>query len=245
MCNGRALDAKASGVLAGVLKRRIAGEPLAYILGKTEFMGLEFNVNASTLIPRQETEILVETLIRLSGAMFDERQGGLRILDIGTGTGCIAVSLAHALASARIDALDGCEGALAIARGNALRHNVKINFLLQDIFSRSALFGERYDIIVSNPPYVAEEEFFSLQIEIHREPRMALDGGKDGLKFFRRITEIAKAHLNTHGMLAFEMGYNQKAAVENIIQKSGNFEIIEVAKDYAGIDRVMVARKTR
>lgn len=231
------LDKDKSILIASVLKRRIKGEPIQYILGKTEFMGLEFKVNKDVFIPRPETEILVEKTLKVVRE--------LNILDMGTGSGCIAISLATLLPNAKIDAIDISEKALKIAKENAKLNNVNINFIQGDLFTPHPSPLTPYDLIVSNPPYVPTAEIEGLQLEIKYEPDIALDGGKDGLDFYRRVVTCAPNYLNKGGFLIMEMGFNQRPAVENIFQKSGNFEIIEVVRDYNNIERVVVTRKIR
>ncbi len=250
----KVLDTGVLRRIAGVLKRRIIGEPLHYILGEADFMGYALNVNADVLIPRPETEILVDTALktarRLRGEAFSrhEQFSGepcecLHVLDVGTGSGCIAVSLAKALGDAVIDAVDISSQALCVASANAAAHNVSVSFIESDLFSSPRLAGRHFDIIVSNPPYIPSDEIQELQAEIRYEPRMALDGGSDGLVFYRRLIADSPDYLKTGGILIMEMGYKQCSAIKNILQNSGKFEIIEVVKDYAYIDRVVVARK--
>lgn len=225
--------------VSSALKRRIKGEPVQYIIGKAEFMGLEFKVNSKCLIPRPETEILVEAAIRLAQGKGKE----MRILDLGTGSGCIAVSLAKFLPGAKITAADISPEALKIARYNAAAHNVEINFFKSDLFSSHELRAMSYGLIISNPPYVSSLELSRLQPEVKHEPPIALDGGKDGLDFYRRIIKDAPSRLKEGGFLLFEIGFGQKDKIEKILQNSGYFEIIESIKDYNNIDRVVVAKK--
>lgn len=228
--------------LAQVLKQRIWGEPLQYILGSTEFMGLEFRVNSKVLIPRPETEILVVA----AAQYLRKREGGsteLRVLDLGTGSGCIAVSLAKLFPAVEIDASDISAGALEVARRNASMQMANINFIESDLFSSEKFKSRGYDLIVSNPPYVSSDEMKRLQIEISREPRVALDAGKDGLDFYRRIIRQAADFLKDNGLLALEMGYGQDREIENIFYKSAKFEIIETIKDLSSINRVIIARR--
>lgn len=233
------------------LKRRIKSEPIQYILGKADFMGLEFKVTADVLIPRQETEILVETVIkevqecRSAGVQECER---LKILDLGTGSGCIAVSLAKLLQNVEIIAADISQKAIAIAEDNAILNSVaeKIKFVNTDLFSGLRIYEPaRYDIIVTNPPYVLSGEIDTLQPEIKYEPRVALDGGNDGLDVYRQLIREAPVYLKKGGLLIMEIGFNQKSAIENIFYGLKKFEIIEVIKDYSNIDRVIVAKKIR
>lgn len=235
------LDKCGQSFISSVLKRRLTGEPLSYILGKTEFMGLEFKVTPDVLIPRQDTEILVETAIEL-GFRVSGLGSRIRILDIGTGSGCIAVSLAKFLPCAKITAIDISEKAIAVAKQNALSNNVNIDFLLGDLFPIYEPTAMSYELIISNPPYIPSAEINGLQPEIQFEPRIALDGGKDGLDFYHRIIACAPTYLRQGGLLILEAGYNQKDKIRNILKKSRNFEIIEVVKDYSNIDRVFVVR---
>jgi len=234
------LDKEKSTLIASVLKRRIKAEPIQYILGKTEFLGLEFKVNKDVFIPRPETEILVETAIKIvQSSEFIVHS----ILDLGTGSGCIAIALAKFLPNITITATDISEKAIEIAKQNSILNNVKINFLLSDLFNNYELRTKNYELIISNPPYIPTTEIANLQPEIRYEPAIALDGGRDGLDFYRRIVDLAPNYLNKCGFLIMEMGFNQRKSIENIFKKSGNFQIIEIVKDYNNIDRVIVARK--
>lgn len=240
----KALDRNKALLLASILKRRLFGEPLPYILGKTEFMGLEFKVTPDVLIPRQETEILVETAVN----QLEARSPGLgviNILEIGTGSGCIAVSLAKLLENVYITAADISEKALNIAKYNSEINNVsdKISFIQSDLFADYSLRPKIYDLIISNPPYVATADIDKLQPEISYEPRIALDGGRDGLNFYRSIIGEAPDYLKNNGSLILEIGFDQKDAIKNLFQNSEDFEIIELVKDYNNFDRVVIARK--
>lgn len=252
----RILDKSVSGRLSAVLRRRMAGEPLAYILGKQEFMGLEFLVDNSVLVPRMETEILVETAMKyvarskvhqVTDSRIPPFTGGLStILDVGTGSGNIAVSLAALLRKVEIHALDISREALAIAAKNARLNKVadKIRFIHGDLFSNPYdLRPMTYDLIISNPPYIPSDEIAGLQPEVRCEPREALDGGRDGLDFYRDIIRGAPVYLKENGFLLMEMGFGQRKAVEDIFSESGLFEVVEVVKDYSGIDRVIVGKK--
>ena len=202
-----------SRFISSALKKRIKGEPIQYILGKTEFMGLEFKLNRGVFIPRPETELLVETVIKYATKTQRHQDTRLNILDIGTGSGCIAISLAKFLKDIKITATDISSDALKIARENALLHNVEINFLLSDLFFNHELTTMNYELIVSNPPYVPTAEIERLQPEIKFEPRIALDGGNDGLDFYRRIIKEASCYLVKGGYLIIEMGFNQKGLI--------------------------------
>lgn len=215
--------------------RRISGEPLQYIIGKAGFMGMDFEVNKNTLIPRQDTETLIETLIDMIG----DRK--VSILDIGTGSGCIGISLGTFLKDARITVLDISQEALNTALRNADRNGVKIKAVCMDILSE--IPEGKYDIIVSNPPYIETSIIKSLQTEVRDyEPLSALDGGSDGLLFYRRVTDIAPRLLNEKGILAYEIGYDQGKKVHMLMEK--DFYDIRIIKDYCGNDRVITGKKT-
>ena len=189
--------------------RRAAREPLQYILGETEFMGLTFHVEPGVLIPRADTEILVEKALELM-------RPGARVLDIGTGSGAIAISLAKLGKSARVTAVDVSDKALEIARKNAESNGANVEFIKSDCFS--ALNGRKYDMIVSNPPYISDDEMRGLMPEVKLEPELALFGGADGLDFYRRISREAPGYLNEGGWLLFEIGWLQKDAVSALVQ---------------------------
>jgi release factor glutamine methyltransferase len=229
-----------SDLISSVLKRRVSGEPIQYILGKTEFMGLKFKVAPCVFIPRPETEVLVETAIKM---VHGSRSKVQSILDLGTGSGCIAISLAKFMRNVRVIATDISNEALEIAKQNALLNNAEVNFLQSNLFANCELRTMNYELIVSNPPYIAATEIDSLQPELQYEPRVALDGGKDGLEFYRKIISLSPYYLKRDGLLIMEMGFCQKGAIKNIFQNSKKFEIIEIVKDYNNIERVVVARK--
>ena len=234
------LERSVSSALACVLKRRIKAEPLQYILGETEFMGLAFKVDSRVLIPRPETEIIVERALELSGNL---RQA--RILDMGTGSGCIAVSLAKLLPAAFLTGTDISAPALEVAQYNARFHKAeeRIRFIESDLFAAKELQGSAFDLIVSNPPYIRSKEIDRLQPEIQYEPRLALDGGVDGLEYFRRIIREAPSYLKPQGLLVLEMGLGQRKHIEGMLRQSKAYKTTEVIRDYNGIARVIVARK--
>lgn len=216
-----------------LLQRRLSGEPIAYILGSREFYGLDFLVTPATLIPRPDTELLVElALERLP------QQG--RVLDLGTGSGAIALSIAHARPDAEVTALDASEEALEVARGNSRRLNLaNVRLLHSDWFS--ALNTARFDLIVSNPPYVAAGDPHLTQGDLRFEPASALASGPDGLDDIRRIINDAASHLKPGGWLLFEHGYDQAAKVRALLEASG-YEAIFSARDLAGIERASGGR---
>ncbi len=228
-----------STLLSSILKRRILGEPVQYILGKCEFMGLEFKVDNRALIPRPETEILVETAIEKL------KQMGIvspKILDLGTGSGCIAVAIAKNLSRSDVWASDISNAALQLAGDNARLNNVKIKFIQSDLFEALKIKNDKFDLIISNPPYVSTGEFHSLAKEIHFEPELALKAGKDGLDFYRRIISRAAAYLNNNGLLIFEVGINQAAFIKDMLEKEG-FDQLVLIKDYNNIERIVMAKK--
>jgi release factor glutamine methyltransferase len=229
---------EAGRVLSGILKRRSAGEPLSYILGKIDFMGFEFRVTPDCLVPRPETELVVETVI--SNA---QPAPGFTILDIGTGSGCIAISLAKMLANARIIATDISDAALVVARDNARRLGVqdRIHFIAGDLFP-PASFG-RFDCVVSNPPYIRTSVIDGLSAEVRAEPRIALDGGPDGLLFYRRIIGQADRYLSNKGTLIMEIGFDQPEDVLRLIDHAKKYKVKEVIMDYNGIHRIVAVTK--
>ena len=237
------LNAAQAKKLSEAIFLRSQGVPLQYILGETEFFGLMFQVDERALIPRPETEILVEMVLKSAA-------GQMKILDIGTGSGCIAVSLAKFLPEAQIDALDVSFEALSLAKENALINSAdkNINFLQSDLFSvfKKNNANNRlrsYDIIISNPPYVRSGDINGLQKELAYEPRMALDGGADGLDFYRRVIAEAGNFLNKEGLLFLEIGFSQGEDIEKIVFAGNDFAVDEIIKDYSGIERVMIMSK--
>ncbi|HOJ11234.1 MAG TPA: peptide chain release factor N(5)-glutamine methyltransferase [Clostridiales bacterium] len=228
-----------------LIGKRSEGVPLQHITGRREFMSLDFIVNSHVLIPRQETEMLVEYVIKYINNLtykYTIKPEMFNILDIGTGSGCIAVSLAHYVKNCGITAVDISEEALNTARLNAVKNGVedRINFILSDLFNEVA--GNLYDVIVSNPPYIAKKEIETLQVEVREhEPIIALDGGVDGFDFYTRITEEAPLFLKVGGILAVEVGYNQAGRVADLMRVC-NFRKIEIIKDLDGIDRVVIGQ---
>jgi release factor glutamine methyltransferase len=223
-----------------MIARRGKYEPVQYIIGCTEFYGLQFEVNASVLIPRPETEILVETII--NRYKFSDR---LKILDIGCGSGNISVALAKNLHAAEIFSIDISEEVLKVARTNAAKNHVaNVQFLKGDIIANGLLSDHSFDLIVSNPPYVSEKEYNSLQKEITmHEPKQAVTDNEDGLMFYRRISDYAKTSLTDDGYLYFEIGHGQSQDVKFIMIENG-FKEIQIVKDYQQIDRVIYGVKS-
>jgi release factor glutamine methyltransferase len=217
-----------------LIERRFKGEPIQYITGEMEFYGLPFRVTPDVLIPRPETEHLVDKVIELA-ARFEQP----RILDIGTGAGAIAVALAHKLPHAHIAATDISERALAVARENAKRNGVDLRFLLGDLLAPVA--GERFEIVVSNPPYVPNADRATLSVEVREhEPALALFAGEDGLDVYRRLIPAVFGALTPGGFVAFEIGCGQSTAIADLLVHAG-FEQIEFIPDLQGILRVACA----
>ncbi len=209
-----------------LVARRGAGEPVAYLIGHREFYGLDFQVTPDVLIPREETELLVDIAVE---------KPVQRILDLGTGSGCLAIAVAKQLPQARVTAVDASAAALAVAQANAARHAVSVRFLLGDWFA--PVEGERFDLILANPPYVAEADPHLSQGDVRFEPRSALAAGSEGLDDIRRIVAGAGAHLVPGGRLYFEHGYDQARAVAALLDAAG-FVAIAQRRDLADILRV-------
>ena len=220
---------------AEMLERRYRGEPIQYITGETEFYGLPFRVTPNVLIPRPETEHLVEKVIELAAAFKQPR-----IVDVGTGSGAIAVALACEIPQAVVTSIDLSPAALAIATENAKRNEVALRFLEGDLLTPVA--GERFEIVVSNPPYVPEADRDSLSVEVRDyEPELALFAGEEGLAIYRRLIPAARAVLVPGGFVALEIGYGQGPVVGRLLAKSG-FQQIEFVPDLQGIPRVACGR---
>ena len=216
------------------IKRRGLYEPIQYIIGKIEFFGLQFRVNSSVLIPRPETEILVEEVLRYS-----KSKNGLKILDIGTGSGIIAIAIAKQLEDSQITAIDISQEAINLAMENAVTNEVisKLKFLMSDI--KDFENNEKFDVVVSNPPYISKEDFPSLQNEIKDyEPRIALTDSNDGLDFYKIISKRSKSLLKKDGRIYFEVGKGQADNVERILIEN-DFICIRSINDYQQIERVV------
>ncbi len=238
------LDAASSKLFDDAISRRSRREPLQYLTGKQEFWGLEFMITPDVLIPRPETELIIESAIHAE----KDRNRILRIIDLCTGSGCIAVSLAKELPQARILATDTSSQALSVARGNARRHGVadRIRFFEGDLFGPLEELDIRgqVDIIASNPPYIPSGDFSTLQPEVRDyEPAMALFAGPEGTEVQRRIIDEAPDFLTKHGRLIMEMGLGQAAALAGLIRRREDYGSYKILKDLAGIDRVIVAQK--
>lgn len=221
-----------------LLVQRQAQVPLAYVLGDREFYGFAFEVTPEVLIPRPETELLVDLVLRQAVG-----RKNCRILDLGTGSGCIAITLAKLLPHAVVVGTDLSPAALTVAERNALKHQVgNLSLRLGSWFEPTG--GERFDIIVSNPPYVAEHDVHLAQGDLRFEPRLALASGEDGLEALRTLIATAPLHLNDGGALLVEHGYDQANAVFALMQASG-FVAVESYDDLAGIPRVAKGQQAR
>lgn len=231
MCSDNEVSEDNALRFSELVKLRAMHFPLQYITGVQEFAGLEFEVNKDVLIPRQETELLVEEVLKVCD--------GKECLDMCCGSGCIIISIARLGRPGRLVAADISERALILAKRNAIKHKVDIEFIQSDLFS--AVDGS-FDIIVSNPPYIPSDEIKNLMPEVREhEPRLALDGMKDGLEFYRRIAASSGRHLKKGGHVFFEIGYNQAEAVGKILTAAG-FCDLHVKKDLSGNDRIVSAR---
>ena len=247
-----------------LMQRRLSGEPIAYLLGEREFFGLLFKVTPDTLIPRPETELLVELALQRipshplpasrppspasgrgvggegEGNRQAERGEAFRVLDLGTGSGAIALTIAHERPEIEVVACDTSAAALDVARENAQRLDIaNVAFVLSDWFQ--TFTEKRFDIIVANPPYVAANDPHLTRGDVRFEPVIALTSGNDGLRDIRRIISQAPAHLESGGWLLLEHGYNQAAPVRELLQQSGFVEVFS-ARDLAGIERVSGGR---
>lgn len=214
-----------------LIERRCQREPLQYITGEQEFMGLPFKTGRDTLIPRQDTECLVEEAMK-------ELHDGMEILDVCCGTGCILLSLLHFSNDCKGLGVDYSAEAVKLARENAALLSIEAGFAVSDMFEK---VDGVYDMIVSNPPYIPKDIIPTLDPEVARfEPLAALDGGEDGLDFYRILSAESKKHLKRGGLFYAEIGYDQKEAVTEIFEKEG-YSYVEVTKDLAGLDRVVKA----
>lgn len=222
------------------IEKRCQGMPTQYILEECEFMGLLFSVNKHVLIPRPDTEILVESILE-----FHKKHQFKTVLDVGTGSGCIPISLAY-YGGIKGIGIDISQEALKVAEKNAVQNGLEQNLqwisgnLLESLPLKADFL---FDVIVSNPPYIPTKEIYGLMREVRDyEPRLALDGGEDGLFFYRKIVAEAKNHLKKGGFLFFEIGYDQGYGVSEFMKEQGYHEI-EIRKDLAGLDRVVLGRK--
>ena len=240
--------------MRSLVQRRATHEPIAYLVGHKEFHSLKFAVSPAVLVPRPETETLVEAALESlaerapipSGEVdpFGPAPQEVRVLDLGTGSGCLAVTLAKRNPGAQVTAVDVSPDAVALAKRNAEAHGVsdRVRVVEGDLFS--AVAGQRFDLIVSNPPYVRTEELSGLQADVRdHEPHLALDGGTDGLEIARRLIAAAPSHLTAGGELMLELDPRQMAAARESLEAAG-FSHVRVRRDAAGDERVVLARWT-
>jgi len=216
-------------LIQSMISRRKQNEPLQYILGETDFCGLTFKVNKHVLIPRPETELLVEKILKENSKVDN-------ILEIGTGSGAISIALATNIKNAKIMAVDISKEALQIARENAAQNKVNINFCFSDVFENVT---GKYDLIVSNPPYISKKEYQYLSCEIREyEPSIALLADNSGLAFYKKILCSAKDYLTENGKIYFEIGYSLSESIKKVAEENG-FRNIETVEDLNGFDRMM------
>lgn len=239
-----------------LIDRRSKGEPVQYIMGSQEFMGLEFIVNENVLIPRQDTETLVEDALEiintgtLRGEDMDVKRKEWDILDLCTGSGAIGVSLARIANKVNVTCSDISEGAIKVAKENAQKHGVakSVKFEQGDLFKPFSKHfrKQKFDMIISNPPYIKSSIIPTLQKEVcEHEPLSALDGGESGLDFYERIVSGVGSHLRKSGVLLLEIGHDQGEAVSGLLSRNGEFTSIRVLKDLANRDRIVFAKKSK
>ncbi len=217
------------------VKRILEHEPIQYITGKQEFMKLDFFVNENVLVPRADTEILVEEALQII-----KENNLATVLDLCTGSGAIAVSVAKYGDVEKVLATDISKKALEVTNININKNKVQVKTLESDLFDN---INEKFDIIISNPPYIETEVIENLAEDVKREPKLALDGGKDGLDIYRKIIDEAWKHLNQEGFLCLEIGYNQRHSVLNLIKESHKYKGEYSKKDLYGNDRIVVCRR--
>ena len=217
------------------LQAIIKGTPIQYITKHQQFMALNFYVDKNVLIPQPDTEVLVEEGINII------KEQNMEVLDLCTGSGVIAISIAHYCQNSTVTATDISEDALEIAKKNAKLNNVNIEFIKSNLFNE--ITGRNFDIMLSNPPYIETDAINRLEKDVQAEPHLALDGGKDGLEFYKKILNKAYKYLKTNGYLLLEIGYNQGNAIINLEHKNLNIITKQPIKDLAGNDRVVIFQK--
>lgn len=222
-----------------LINKRMENMPVRYILGEVDFMGLDFYIEEGVLIPRSDTEVLVEEVLKII-----DKDKELNVCDLCSGSGAIGISLAHYRKNIMVDLIDFYEKPEKISKKNIVRNNLEnqVKFIKSDLLKEPIKELKKYDIIVSNPPYIKEDVIDTLMNDVKNyEPRTALSGGDSGLIFYERIVEESKKALKEDGILAFEIGYDQGLSVSNIMKNSGYIDI-KVVKDLAGLDRVVIGR---
>ena len=222
----------------GYIKEVAAGKPIQYITNRQEFMGLSFFVDENVLIPQPDTEILVEEAIKYANQIKEN----VEILDMCTGSGCIGVALAKHVKNAKVTLLDISTKALEVAKKNAKENEVKekVNFIQSDMFEN---IKSKFDVIVSNPPYIKTKVINELDLQVQNEPHLALDGGENGLKFYEILINEAPKYLKENGKIFLEIGYDQKKEVEKLARNSKLYKEIETVKDLANNDRVIELKR--
>lgn len=222
--------------------RRSQGEPIQYICQFTEFMGYRINVGKGVLIPRPETEILVDEVVKI---LKHEQMTSGHLLDLGVGSGCIAISLLKQMPSFFATGIDISSSALSFAQQNTIFHQLRnrLSLYQEDMFSFLKRSEESFDVIISNPPYIPTNDLKSLPLDVQQEPRLALDGGNDGLNFYREMIPLAKRCLKHKGFLAYEFGDGQEKELQNILAHNGGWDKIQVFKDLNEKERIIIARK--
>jgi release factor glutamine methyltransferase len=242
---GRFVSSDVRALVESLVARRVAREPLQYLLGTQEFCGLEFSVSPAVLIPRPETELLIHQVIgrvqSLSKAI---------IVDVGTGSGCVAITLASRLNGQRVFAIDRSPEALAVAQYNAMRHAVSdsIEWLEGDLLAplRGRLSEKSVDVIVSNPPYISESDWAGLEPEVRVfEPRMALVGGAQGTEIHERLLRESREFLTPGGLLVMEIGAGQAPTIRQLAGRIGGYAALRIIEDAAGIERVVMAQRLK
>ncbi len=236
------------------IEQLIKGKPIQYITNKQEFMGMDFYVDENVLIPQPDTEILVENAIELLKNNYINSKNNVKVLDLCTGSGCIAISLLKLMQeqinnlknnlckSITVTSTDISDNALLVAKQNAKKNNIEnnIKFINSNMFEN---IKDKFHLIVSNPPYIETQEIKFLSKEVQNEPKLALDGGIDGLKFYKIIAEESYKYLEENGYIIVEIGYNQKEDVINLFKKTKKYTNIKCKKDLANNDRIIIAKK--
>lgn len=225
------------------IDKRITHYPLQYIVGEWEFMGIPFKVNENVLIPRQDTEILVEKALEIIGSEFEKIKGKISVMDMCTGSGCIGISVAKKCQNTSVTCVDISKAALEVAKENGKLNGVKnILFIESDLFEN---VNGKFNVIISNPPYITSAEIKKLMPEVKDfEPHLALDGDSDGLKFYKLIINQSKEYLNENGYILFEIGCDQGEQVKKLLFEKG-YTDIEVLKDLGGNDRVVIGKRRK
>lgn len=232
------LETKQEEEYRRAIQRLVQGYPIQYITNYQEFMKLDFYVDENVLIPRADTEITVEEVIA-----YCKNKENLKILDLCTGSGAIAISISKYVKKCEITAVDISGKALEVAKKNAINNDAKnINWILSDLFEK---VEDKFDIIVSNPPYIKKQVILQLDEQIQKEPNLALDGGDDGLDFYRKIIQEAPKYLKENGEIFLEIGYDQKEEVITLINNTNEYTAVQTKKDLAGNDRMVRATKKR